>query len=1495
MPWLVPQFVKDLFGAEDPIHDIVVDNSRNILYALSKNNKISVFDLGDDGETFLYVHQQDVWQMVRQHIPRNQGANLKEYFKKKVSKTQKYVISLHVVEKTDTRSFRFSNIEPEQVHLIALCRDGMRLYMTTSKKRKKNYNNFNSSKPVVETGPKTLSLVHGNPGTTASVRAAPASYQVQKITNDDIYQLGIGQRSYQVSSNQVRPYIVSTGFCDRNVCIMAERETGNGGVGADSDSITAFCFDTAHQLFGSVKTRDPFVINKLLDAENQGRGNRNRNNNVLSVYNKELSLKESVHHTNNNVGRIYEIALSERPKSSIDYHMMCTTYTPPKTKGRQAARYNNQRNGGVGMNNNIVSNNAGQKRSYNNISSTDGRNTSTGTSYKLEYLRLGVLATQHREFVKTVLCLSTKGLYRYEILKPVEQLRRLLSQCNRASFRNQVEKFRDLYGRAETCAMALILICSLPEVIDDSATDIPFDSYAPGTQGDAAMRQTNFAGTDAVTAANIVVDRAKQIFFQNTWSGSASNINIGSGSMNRHNNGSMAMSQGLSINFSGRREGIAFYLSRLVRPFWEYTFVEKNPSYAPVRLGVMGYVDRLLDSARTLTTGRNGLYMLRFNRELLGELFRPVERLRQFMERHSTNGNNKHGYSLDCRELPSHDIVGGSDVNNNETPYGRTVGSKNNLPMDAETMESRSLAELYHLTTRCSQALEALRILAAPQHNFPRLVSSGIRRSEREERATSNNDNTGQQSNGGYENMPLLSDQSLEELTFKQLITTKRGGKVITALLFELMSSLSFDTSNVQDLCRDLESRCPMFFSSFTGRLVVGNVYLKRAESHGTDRPRERQDLLDAALEEYVRATEELEKSPDLHSVHIIEDACEKFEKLRFYEGVLILMLSAAHHVAKGRTKHVDQNWDSITGVVIEDIDTNSYDMDNINNMYGNMNMNNNNRMRYNGTSGYGSPSPNRNGIYTSPPNWNNRNNNNSSGRSNNRANTNVDNDKNKRLNIRKRMYNYVIKVTLDNLIYSRVNDMYDENNQRELHDAERYEQDISDFLNRAQKYEDACFHNDLYSYLLHKKENSRYERLSSKEVESFLHRMIEDTASTGLGKDSEATKYYNSLSNYYIKNNRLKAAANLAVKRAKWDEINIENNPELGDRLIWLNEAIRLLNSSRIAYGAPGVDDDVIGETVESLEGDRDVAMEQKMLWDSIKNVFNSNNRGNEFQKECQKFRYKLIDVSSLYKIAKRYQLWENCLSIIFCCDQRDDKIYRSVQSCWRQLIESSLMQTVGREYHSHLRNRGVWVEAVMKTITIIGRRFYGKGRDFVVPVQYIVALMEGLLMESGEDVVENSGILSSDYVPQCLREIGVPWLDIINAYEKAVEDPEDVRNAVDTMLVSRQAEQIQRRSVGSNTRKLHCLIMLEHIVRMWMEYVDNTQIPDEMDELVQNEPILNDMIMRWRAASGGLLNLPQIYEQRNLKNTLMKRFQELLVNKKYLPGLQRQRLQDM
>ena len=49
--WLVPQFVKDMFSAEDPIHDIVIDNSRNF-YTLYKTKSHLRFDLGDDGRRF---------------------------------------------------------------------------------------------------------------------------------------------------------------------------------------------------------------------------------------------------------------------------------------------------------------------------------------------------------------------------------------------------------------------------------------------------------------------------------------------------------------------------------------------------------------------------------------------------------------------------------------------------------------------------------------------------------------------------------------------------------------------------------------------------------------------------------------------------------------------------------------------------------------------------------------------------------------------------------------------------------------------------------------------------------------------------------------------------------------------------------------------------------------------------------------------------------------------------------------------------------------------------------------------------------------------------------------------------------------------------------------------------------------------------------------------------------------------------------------------------
>ena len=79
------------------------------------------------------------------HIPSHSGdQSLKEYFKRTVMKTEKYVVSLHVVEKTDNRSTRLSGVDMEQVHLIALCQDGIRLYLTTAKQGKSRNSGYNT-------------------------------------------------------------------------------------------------------------------------------------------------------------------------------------------------------------------------------------------------------------------------------------------------------------------------------------------------------------------------------------------------------------------------------------------------------------------------------------------------------------------------------------------------------------------------------------------------------------------------------------------------------------------------------------------------------------------------------------------------------------------------------------------------------------------------------------------------------------------------------------------------------------------------------------------------------------------------------------------------------------------------------------------------------------------------------------------------------------------------------------------------------------------------------------------------------------------------------------------------------------------------------------------------------------------------------------------------------------------------------------------------------
>ena len=49
LSFLMPSFLNLAFSEEDPIVQISIDNSRNIVFTLSEKSCITVFDLGESG------------------------------------------------------------------------------------------------------------------------------------------------------------------------------------------------------------------------------------------------------------------------------------------------------------------------------------------------------------------------------------------------------------------------------------------------------------------------------------------------------------------------------------------------------------------------------------------------------------------------------------------------------------------------------------------------------------------------------------------------------------------------------------------------------------------------------------------------------------------------------------------------------------------------------------------------------------------------------------------------------------------------------------------------------------------------------------------------------------------------------------------------------------------------------------------------------------------------------------------------------------------------------------------------------------------------------------------------------------------------------------------------------------------------------------------------------------------------------------------------------
>ncbi|EFC50324.1 nucleoporin 155 [Naegleria gruberi] len=195
---LVPSFLK--FTHDDPIIDIVVDDTRNILYTLSDNMTIEVYDLGENGDSMRkVVSYSNLLQDMMRKFP-NYNCNLNSL----------KIISIAPISENESKA----------VHLVAITSKGDRIFFTTGYSQD---GLSNSDRPI------GISLLHiksvsFTSNTMSNNKFIPGG--LHKI-HECFYKDGVCILADELS-NQV----------DSLVCLSMERKYGEYGFGLNENVTT---------------------------------------------------------------------------------------------------------------------------------------------------------------------------------------------------------------------------------------------------------------------------------------------------------------------------------------------------------------------------------------------------------------------------------------------------------------------------------------------------------------------------------------------------------------------------------------------------------------------------------------------------------------------------------------------------------------------------------------------------------------------------------------------------------------------------------------------------------------------------------------------------------------------------------------------------------------------------------------------------------------------------------------------------------------------------------------------------------------------------------------------------------------------------------------------------------------------------------------------------------------------------------------------------------
>jgi nuclear pore complex protein Nup155 len=313
--------------------------------------------------------------------------------------------------------------------------------------------------------------------------------------------------------------------------------------------------------------------------------------------------------------------------------------------------------------------------------------------------------------------------------------------------------------------------------------------------------------------------------------------------------------------------------------------------------------------------------------------------------------------------------------------------------------------------------------------------------------------------------------------------------------------------------------------------------------------------------------------------------------------------------------------------------------------------------------------------------------------------------------------------------------------------------------------------------------------QIASPDVERWLQREVQDQ---------------DLLYKYYCIQKEFTKAGNLSLSRAKDDRERLS----LNDRIKWLSNAIAVCSAGSPNRGGAWAN-----------RGGSQIETEARDFLDIAKlqlRVLQASSEADLSPSEYEQLSSSLMKASDLFHFADEHCHYDICLLVMHTCKENNPPY---IENLWRQIFCSTIfpcstrdngLYTFLSDYQSDFstdnlvtffdRNSesddsiplfedGNWRMKLETKVLSLGRELYGKGADFVFPVQFIYSeleskfarfhvisslllchlthVIEGLRRVYTEVVSGQENIMSRAWPMQILTGVGVRYIEVMDAIE--------------------------------------------------------------------------------------------------------------------------------